>query len=518
MPAGMLSFTDDGCLVAVNEAAARLLDHPCSTMVGQSIERHLPVASRLFLHTYLLPLLVLEGRADEISFSFRPTSGPDIPVLLNAVRREHQGCFLTTCVFLAMRRRHLYESELLAAKKAAEAATRAEQEAASRIKDIQAQLAFSERLASVGTLAAGVAHEINNPLAYVSLNLEAMSEMLAAPGGVSAATRDEAARLVTEVSEGVERIRVIVDGLRSLSRSDEDRRVPVDLRRAVEIAVRMTTTELRYRARLEIQADTVPLVDADEGRLGQVLINLLVNAAQAMPGDDVARNLIRVVTRTDLKGRAVVEVHDNGPGISAEIRRRIFDPFFTTKPVGAGTGLGLSICHGIITSLGGTVLVTSELGAGTCFRVTLPASGAPTSPPQRLTAPAPARSEQARSAPRARVLVIDDEPLVAKTTARTLRDHDVVVVGDGEEALARLAAAERFDAIVCDLMMPGMTGMDLHAALVTLASPLVRRMIFVTGGAFSTAAQEFLERIPNQRLSKPFPAAELRAAVDKALG
>jgi PAS domain S-box-containing protein len=517
-PCGVLSFGDDGVLVAVNEAAATLLGHARSAMIGQSFERYLPVASRLFLHSYVIPVLTLRGKAEEISISLRPATGDDVPVLLNAVRREHQGRFLITFAFLAMHRRHLYESELLAAKKAAEEAVRAEQEAMTRIKDIQTQLALTERLAAVGTLAAGVAHEINNPLAYVSLNLEMLSHMLDDSPAIDGPQRQEMVTMVAEMSEGVERIRVIVSSLRSLSRGDEERRTPLDVRCAVAVAARMTANELRFRARLETTLDPVPLVDADEGRLGQVFINLLVNAAQAMSQGAIADNVIRIVTRTDAEGRAVIEVHDNGPGISAEVCRRIFDPFFTTKPVGAGTGLGLSICHGIVTSLGGTIVVTSEVGVGSCFRVTLPASSTAGPTPRSPRAIDQSRGPPASPARRARILVIDDDQLVAQTTARSLRDHDVVVVNDGKTAAARLVAGERFDVIVCDLMMPGMTGMDVHATLAEARPALAKRMIFMTGGASDASAQSFLERTSNPRLAKPFQGADLRAAVEKMLG
>jgi CheY-like chemotaxis protein len=309
-----------------------------------------------------------------------------------------------------------------------------------------------------------------------------------------------------------------VSSLRSLSRGDEERRTPLDVRCAVAVAARMTANELRFRARLETTLDPVPLVDADEGRLGQVFINLLVNAAQAMSQGAIADNVIRIVTRTDAEGRAVIEVHDNGPGISAEVCRRIFDPFFTTKPVGAGTGLGLSICHGIVTSLGGTIVVTSEVGVGSCFRVTLPASSTAGSTPRSPSAIDQSRAPPARPARRARILVIDDDQLVAQTTARSLRDHDVVVVNDGKTAAARLVAGERFDVIVCDLMMPGMTGMDVHATLAEAQPAIAKRMIFMTGGASDASAQSFLERTSNPRLAKPFQGADLRAAVEKMLG
>jgi signal transduction histidine kinase len=337
---------------------------------------YLPAADRVFFHTYLLPVLLSRGRADEISLSLRANDGSYLPVLLNARRDESRGRSLNTCVFLAMHRRHLFESEVLTAKRAAEEAVRAEREAVERMKQVQVQLALRERLASVGTLAAGAAHEINNPLAYITVNLELVSEMLAEGESLAEEQRREIGEMITEVREGVERIRIIVSGLRSLTRTDDGRRSPVDVSQALEIAVRMTASARRTRASLEIQADPVPRVDADEGRLTQVFINLLSNAEQAMTEPSVARNVIRVIMRTDAAGCAIVEVHDNGPGIPADIHQRIFDPFFTTKPVGSGTGLGLSICHGIVSALGGSILLTSEVGAGACFQITLPPSRA----------------------------------------------------------------------------------------------------------------------------------------------
>ncbi len=237
---------------------------------------------------------------------------------------------------------------------------------------LQARLQLSDRLASVGTLAAGVAHELNNPLAYISANLGYLAEVLPRVGG-NARLIDEMIQAVVEAREGSERMRDIVRDMKTFSRPDEDQRSPVDLRRVAESALRLAGADIRHRATLVKDLGEVPLVTGNEGRLGQVCINLLVNAAQALPADRFEQNRISISTLTDQEGRAVLEVRDTGSGIAPENLARIFDPFFTTKPVGLGTGLGLSICHTLITAHGGHIEVKSKLGQGTLFRVVLPA-------------------------------------------------------------------------------------------------------------------------------------------------
>jgi C4-dicarboxylate-specific signal transduction histidine kinase len=228
-------------------------------------------------------------------------------------------------------------------------------------------------MASMGTLAAGVAHEINNPLAYVCSNLSFIKEQLALET-LSPELLPELREVVAETQEGTDRVRAIVQDLKTFARSDEERRGPINVHQSIESALRLVRNELqRTNARLERDLQPVPALLGNEARLGQVLVNLLVNATQAFPPRSTGNNRVRISTWSDKAKRVVVEVEDNGAGISPEVMQRIFDPFFTTKPVGVGTGLGLAICHTIVQSMGGTIEVRSTLGRGTVFVLSLPA-------------------------------------------------------------------------------------------------------------------------------------------------
>ena len=389
-------------------------------------------------------------------------------------------------------------------------------------KKLQSQLMVSDRMASVGTLAAGVAHEINNPLAVVMANLELVAdglEQLEAEGaGAKGVTSRDAFSLsdtrasVADAREAAERVRFIVRDLKMFSRSPADEtRGPVDVRVVMESSLRMGWNEIRHRGRLVKSYGDVPCVEVNEGRLGQVFLNLLVNAAQSLGEGRAQQNEIRVTTRLD-GNRVVVEVGDTGAGIAPKVIGRIFDAFFTTKEVGVGTGLGLAICQRIVTDFGGELTVESAVGKGTTFRVALPI----------------ARSSSSASAPidplpvagrRGRILVVDDEPMVASSVMRILaKEHDVTTLLAGAEALAHCAAGERFDLILCDLMMPNMTGMDLHGALALIAPNQARRMIFMTGGAFTETARQFLADSSKESFEKPFDVASLRALVRRLVG
>jgi PAS domain S-box-containing protein len=378
-----------------------------------------------------------------------------------------------------------------------------------KLKEVaQRQMIFSDRMVAVGTLAAGVAHEINNPLAYVTANLDMILEEVAVlSGGPSAGRMKELGEMAAEARQGAERVQKIVRGLKTFSRADEERPTVLDVRSVLELAINMAFNEIRHRARLVKDYGVIPLVEADEARLGQVFINLLVNAAQAIPPGDVAANEVRVMTSTDSAGRAVVEVRDTGPGIPQAVVGRIFDPFFTTKPIGVGTGLGLSICHNIITGMGGEIVVTSELGRGTTFRVTLPPSAG-----ALAVSPAPA-PESPTTSPRAKVLIVDDERLVGDALARVLRGHDVTAVTRAQEALDLLATGKHFDVVFSDLMMPEMSGMDLYEELARKYPQIAERVVFLTGGAFTPEAKAFLDRVSNQRFEKPFDSKTVRALV-----
>jgi PAS domain S-box-containing protein len=365
----------------------------------------------------------------------------------------------------------------------------------------------AQRLASLGTLAAGMAHEINNPLTYVATNVGFAADAirpLAAAADVS-----EALRALDDAAEGARRVGKVVRDLLSVARVDPSARRRVDPAEEVRAALNLAQNELRHRARLVTRFDPVPAVRAGEFEVGQVVVNLLVNAAHAIPEGASDRNEIRVSTRTAADGAAVVEVQDTGQGIAAEHLGRIFEPFFSTKALGKGSGLGLTVCHGIVAALDGRIEVESTPGRGATFRVVLPADAG--------KEPARADEERERAAPAARILVVDDEPLIGKTVRRVLSGHDVVALTDAHEALERIRRGERFDLVLCDLMMPEMTGMDLHSALAREAPDLARRMIFITGGAFTDGAREFLERTGIPHLAKPFAPAGLRDVVGAAL-
>ena len=376
-------------------------------------------------------------------------------------------------------------------------------------RKMEEQLVLSDRMVSIGTLAAGVAHEINNPLAAVLANLDYMeSELAKIPNGPQGL--EEIVEPLRDARFAADRVRQIVRDLKLFSRPDEERRGPVDLHRVLDSTLRMTENEVRHRARLVKKYGEVPPVDGNEARLGQVFLNLVVNAAQAMPEGNADQHEIRVITSTDESGRVLVEIHDTGSGISAAMLPHVFEPFFTTKPVGVGTGLGLAICHRIVTSYRGELLVESEVGKGTVFKVALPATRWPTA-----NTDAPRATGGDRQKRGARVIAVDDEAMVGIAVGRMLApDHTVTALTDARAVLERVSRGERFDIILCNVMMPSMSGPELHEELARIAPEQAERMVFMTGGAFTPAARAFLDRVKNLRLEKPFDATELRHVVE----
>jgi len=368
-------------------------------------------------------------------------------------------------------------------------------------KDLQAQLQLASRLASLGQLAAGIAHEINNPLAFTALNLELARQSLGEVGEAKQAL----ARALAEACDGVERVRGIVRELDVFGRGDEQRLTAVDVNRALDAAIRIADNRIRHRARVVRRYEATTPACANELRLGQVFVNLLVNAADAIPDHDALRHEIAVRTRTAPDGRVIVEVSDTGVGIAPEVRARIFDPFFTTKPVGSGTGLGLSICHRIVTALGGEISVESDPGRGTTFRVALlPAPATP--------GPEPAARRAVPSRARGRVLVIDDELAIARVLRSVLSQHDVTIAENGRDARA-LAVSGAFDCILCDLLMPDLSGRELYELVRAEGRGLERQVVFMTGGAFAPSLRAFLASVPNVCLEKPFSLAAVEEAV-----
>jgi signal transduction histidine kinase len=401
-------------------------------------------------------------------------------------------------------------------------------------KRLEARTAQADRLSSMGLLAAGVAHEINNPLTYVLFNAEGLTEEL--PAILEAARRsvaclraevgdevassllgDDASLLVPanlrevleraqEVVDGGERIKTLVRSLGTFSRVEKVEESNVDLALAIDSATNMARNEMKYRAQLVLELGDVPKVWASEGRLSQVFLNLLINAAHAIEEGDAERNVIKIRTWTE-EGDVFAAISDTGAGISDADQERIFEPFWSTKQVGRGSGLGLAICKNIVTAFGGDIWVESELGKGSCFTVRLPtrSSSAPDADDGVRVGAAQANG---------RVLIVDDEPAIRRMLSRSLgRTHVVVAAGSGLEAREILKRDLEFDVILCDLMMPKMTGMELHEWLAAQHPEIGRRLVFITGGIFTPRASSYLASVDNLQVAKPFAAKAIRKLV-----
>jgi signal transduction histidine kinase len=386
-----------------------------------------------------------------------------------------------------------------------EAAGRAEQ------RRMHEQLLISDRMASVGTLAAGVAHEINNPLTYINILVGRLSSLEAS--SQRDALSAHRLEMLNEVRDGLRRVERITDDLRTYSRADDGSQASTNVHATLDSALRIAGHEIRHRAQLVKAYGDVPSVRGSDGRLGQVFLNLIMNAAQSMAEGEAHTNQLRISTRVVDDGRVAVEISDTGTGIPNELLGKIFEPFFTTKRTGEGTGLGLSICRGIINGLGGDISVRSELGKGSTFTVLLPAG-----PPHKEVAPARKTLPVGQRDRHGRILVVDDDRSVGTVVASVLgAQHEVAIARSGREALGMLERDSEFDLIVCDVMMPEVSGVDLYEALVLVRPHLGNRFLFMTAGAFTKSAREFLDRVQPPTIHKPFEADALIDAVARAL-
>lgn len=354
----------------------------------------------------------------------------------------------------------------------------------------------NDRLSALGTLAAGLAHEINNPLTYALGNLFVLKDELAS-------LSDDGRSAVLESIEGIERVAALVRDMKQLSQQGEgaDTRRSIDAQASVAFALRMADTQLRRSATLEVSLGGPALVLANEARLGQVFLNLLINAAQAL--DEGSGERIAVRTRTE-GARWVFEVEDSGKGIAPEHHGQIFDPFFTTRAGKGGTGLGLSICHQTVTGLGGSLSFTSRPGQ-TVFRVELPcaAAEATTLPPAGVTG--------------LKVLAVDDEELIPRMLKRALKGHEVTAASSARDALELLEQGRAFDLILCDVTMPVMGGLALYALLLRDRPEVARRLVFMTGGALSEEQRAALAQSAVTVLGKPFDSAQLDEVLQRTV-
>ena len=374
-------------------------------------------------------------------------------------------------------------------------------------RDLYHQLLQAEKMASLGQTISGIAHELNNPLATVLTWAERLAPK----------QKDEASRRGLEVilSEA-ERAARIVRNLLTFARKRHTTRTMVDLNHVVRETLALRSYEQRVTniQVIEALAAGLPQVFADPHQLQQVLLNLVINAEQAMLSAHGHGTLVVRTWHNASSDTVVLEVNDDGPGVPDDVQAKVFDPFFTTKEVGKGTGLGLTVAYAIIQEHGGRIWVGTPSGQGASLFIELPTGDA-----QVVRAPQPAVEALKETMPQGTtVLVVEDEPALAAAVVEGLADAGFTVdrAGDGEEALARVDA-RAYDLIICDLKMPRIDGMQFYRAIAAAKPALARRVIFVTGDVVGAEAERFLEESGCRWLAKPFRLADLLRAARELL-
>ncbi|MBF5044202.1 MULTISPECIES: ATP-binding protein [Myxococcaceae] len=480
LPALVFVVTLEGLLLHVNPEALRALGYErAQQLVGSRADALIPKEDRPALA--LRAALLAAGEQPSVrELQLRHFSGRHLDVQLLTFPLHFRGQEAFVCVGRDLTAR----------------------------REQQAQQLTHERLAGVGILAAGLAHEINNPLAYLLSNLTFVrDELTPAPGAPPRTASREVLEALDEAQQGAQRVAHIVSSLRTFSAQNAQALGPVDLREALEVALRLAGNELRSRARIVRDFRDVPPAWGNAGRLTQVFFNLLVNAAQAIAPGDAERHSVQVSLTSPAEGWVSASVRDSGSGIAPEHLGRLFVPFFTTRPAGQGTGLGLSICYNLVKELGGEIRVRSVVGHGSTFEVLLPC--APAS--QRVPPPAP---EPAAPERRASVLLVDDDVLVGRAFERLLRPyHDVLSFQRARPALDWLRTGAAVDVLFCDLTLPDMGGLELFDALSRARPELVSRLVVVTGGDFTQQARAFVEVLSQRRLEKPFERDQVLALI-----
>ncbi len=356
-------------------------------------------------------------------------------------------------------------------------------------------------------LVTSLAHQINNALAPMRLSLGRLVSFELSRRPISE-ERLHCVELLQDVREGVARIERIVHQLRAFSHTEDTTRRAIELPELLEIALALASHDIQHRARLVRDYNPVPLVRARPARLRQAILSVLLNAANAIPDGQTHLNELRVSTRTDSRGFAVVEISDTGTGIAAEDLPRIFDPFFTTRST--GLGLGLAMTRDVVTAEDGQIEVESEIDVGTKVTMTFPPTD---DAPEfvELTDSEPAKTKVTGGL---RILIVDDDRPVAAAIGLELARHDVVVAESGREALGILHEDSGFDLILCDLMMPDVSGIDVYEAIRATNPRLLSRVVIMTGGAFTTRADQFLSAVETPVLEKPFEPGQLHAIVE----
>ena len=375
-------------------------------------------------------------------------------------------------------------------------------------RHMQEQLLNTDRLSAMGALAAAVVHEINNPLTFVLGNLTVAARRID-ESDLPGATKNELLRALADARSGAERVRNIVGDLRSFARPDQGVSSRLDIRKVVDAVVSLVWGELRHRARLVKEYGAIPTVLVSETRLSQVILMLTLTSLRAIEEGAAARNQLRITTGTTPDGWARLEFRDTGtPFEDRDIAAMWTSQGAASSPA---AGLTLAACRAIIEDARGTIVAYDGSDAGLRFDVRLP----PTQGPADISRPVLA-VRPAVSSGRARVLVVDDEPVVATLIERALEGHQVYVTSGGRDAL-ELCRDATIDVVLCDLLMPDLTGMAFYEQVQALRPELKDRIVFMTAGAFTTRARDFLASIPNLVLHKPFELDDVAEAVDTVL-
>lgn len=374
---------------------------------------------------------------------------------------------------------------------------------AKREERLLAEQALSRRLASLGAFAAGLGHEVNNPLAYVSLNLELLERELRRSG-----MTERLERLLRDARQGVDRIAETVRSLRSFSRSKSQEPAPVHLGQAIESSLALLMPQIRLRARLEREGSDDVWVRGCETELCQVFANLVRNSLDHLPEGRAEENFVRVTVR-EADGRVELECVDSGRGFPEEALPHVFEPFYTTRTDDGGTGIGLALAYSIVTGHGGTIEADNVPGGGARVRISLPT----------ITGGAASEAEAAPvSGPRRRILVVEDDDLLRSAMARGLEMHDVTTRPSGYAAIDLLGTDGDWDLIFCDVLMPAGSGRDVYEFLKEERPELLDRIVFISGGIDASRSAAFLEEIPNELLSKPVSIDTLLATVARLGG
>jgi len=372
-------------------------------------------------------------------------------------------------------------------------------------KQLEQKAQISSRLASVGEMAAGVAHEINNPLTGVIGYAQLLMDREDVPFDIR--------KDLTAINEGSQRMAGIVKRLLAFSRQTKPERRYVDINELIESTLALRDYHLKVnniKVTIKLAPD-VPETVADPGQIQQVLLNLIVNAETEMK---LAHGRGKLTITTEKSDNIIkISVKDDGPGIKPELMDRIFDPFFTTREVGQGTGLGLSLCYGIIAEHNGKIYAESKPGKGATFIVELPVVTE-----AELPEPVEPVVEESEKVTKARILMVDDEQVVRELVKRVLggEGYEVDTIDNAADAL-KMIADQRYNLILLDIKMPGMDGAELYRRIQKIAKSLARRVVFITGDIVSAATEKFLSETKVARIDKPFTAEQLRREVKRAL-